>query len=889
PFVSTTYCATRLTTHIQCASHLGAKCGELVGEVKGRVGMSYQDAAVKSAGRNDVQSTEAPFSEDPHQRGGTLHRHLVCGELVGEVKGRVGMSYQDAAVKSAGRNDVQSTEAPFSEDPHQRGGTLHRHLVEVEADRGRSNLRSACYHEPVERQLTASPEDESHGKRCATSSSQFQLNEGSPMPPIMSVHRRNIEVPRLSNYTWDETDVCTISTTSAEGKSMVRLDEVNKGLLTSTVMPYHLGSQSATADSWHESKSYTAAGTVAIPPVKFFNGTQQWRVGGNRGLCVLSTSCTRCGKCKKRSSNEEERLYEGDRLIPRYHLTSGPEFGTTQMQRDEGTGEGHGKAVNGNESRIRSYTLPSQGSSTPQPSSAAALLQTSFDSQSDSLSASIVHTVIPRSRSGSAQDAKVMCEDQCHPNELRTGVVTLAGSNIAKEMKFYAREELPSSVSPGDHSTLPSSGGVRFQVSMMDVLSEEIWHLHATRMQRDITLGRKLHLRDMLYCCVSQIFPMCGLYMVGSSLNGFGTDSSDMDLCLMISHRELNQQTDAMIVLEMVRGALMKVASIREHTLIPAKGPILRLKFTNPFDEMTVDLNVNNSVAIRNTHLLYNYSLFDWRVRPLVSVIKEWAKRRGMNSANRSTFTSYSLVLMVIHYFQCGVSPPVLPSLQMLYPTRFDRRSDVCKLDMSLPLDPPPEDVWPFSETSTLSELLIGFLEYYALKFDYLRDAISVRLGKKVDRAVVARQRSQFNNMAQWNYICIEEPFTLSNTAHSIHSQMTFDAIKEAFVEGYKELYVNRDLHAFLNAPPIHIPAPFGSSAHLTELSVANSNRVQEAADGVANRSIQQVSFTLRKGITHRSITQTDAVPSTDSVGSNSQRDEKNLDLTRMCQRCLSE
>lgn len=67
---------------------------------------------------------------------------------------------------------------------------------EVEADRGRSNLRSACYHEPVERQLTASPEDESHGKRCATSSSQFQLNEGSPMPPIMSVHRRNIEVPR---------------------------------------------------------------------------------------------------------------------------------------------------------------------------------------------------------------------------------------------------------------------------------------------------------------------------------------------------------------------------------------------------------------------------------------------------------------------------------------------------------------------------------------------------------------------------------------------------------------------------------------------------------------------------------------------------------------------
>ncbi|VDM44064.1 unnamed protein product [Toxocara canis] len=276
--------------------------------------------------------------------------------------------------------------------------------------------------------------------------------------------------------------------------------------------------------------------------------------------------------------------------------------------------------------------------------------------------------------------------------------------------------------------------------------------------------------------------------------------------------------------------------------------------------------------------MLTTVNLVDWRVRPIVSVVKEWAKRRNMNSANRSTFTSYSLVLMVIHYFQCGVNPPLLPSLQKLYPSRFDHRSDVCRLDMSVPLHPPPEEVWPFSETSTLSELLIGFLEYYAIKFDYSRDAISVRLGKKVDRAVVARQRSQFNNMAQWNYICIEEPFTLSNTAHSIHSQMAFDAIKKALVDGYKELYVNRDLHAFLSAPPIHIPAPFGSSVHLSELFRASSDRMQEAADDAANRSIHQVSFIPRTDITHpATITPTDAVPSTGSVVKNSQRDEKNL------------
>lgn len=33
---------------------------------------------------------------------------------------------------------------------------------------------------------------------------------------------------------------------------------------------------------------------------------------------------------------------------------------------------------------------------------------------------------------------------------------------------------------------------------------------------------------------------MCGLYVVGSSLNGFGNNSSDMDLCLMITNKDVS-------------------------------------------------------------------------------------------------------------------------------------------------------------------------------------------------------------------------------------------------------------------------------------------------------------------------------------------------------------
>ena len=40
-------------------------------------------------------------------------------------------------------------------------------------------------------------------------------------------------------------------------------------------------------------------------------------------------------------------------------------------------------------------------------------------------------------------------------------------------------------------------------------------------------------------------------------------------------------------------------------------------------------MSVNNPVCIRNTNLLYVYSQMDWRVRPLMTAIKAWAKSKA--------------------------------------------------------------------------------------------------------------------------------------------------------------------------------------------------------------------------------------------------------------------
>lgn len=90
---------------------------------------------------------------------------------------------------------------------------------------------------------------------------------------------------------------------------------------------------------------------------------------------------------------------------------------------------------------------------------------------------------------------------------------------------------------------------------------------------------------------------------------------------------------------------------IADARIIMAKVPIL--KFNDVKNGFEVDLNCNNAVGIRNTHLLHCYSQMDWRVRPLVIIVKLWAQANNINDAKNMTISSYSLALMVIHYLQC--------------------------------------------------------------------------------------------------------------------------------------------------------------------------------------------------------------------------------------------
>lgn len=318
-------------------------------------------------------------------------------------------------------------------------------------------------------------------------------------------------------------------------------------------------------------------------------------------------------------------------------------------------------------------------------------------------------------------------------------------------------------------------------------LSEEIFLFAQQNQQSNELLQRKLQLRSALLTIFRRQFPAASLHLVGSSCNGFANESSDADFCLMVTHaRRVDQRNEAQFYLNALKKLLHGFRTMRQVLLIRAKVPIL--KFKDTISGCECDVNVNNAVGIRNTHLLRTYSRVDDRVRPMVMAVKRWAKSRQINDASQGTLSSYSLVLMVIHFLQSGVHPPVIDSLQEKYPEFFNQEMNVDVLPM---FDVANNILCNASENMlSLGELLVGFFKYFAVdyKWDYL--VISIRRGRASPREL----NSDWDN----KYICIEEPFDSSNTARAVHEYSKFARIKTEFQRAHEKIQKSRSLQAIL-------------------------------------------------------------------------------------------
>ncbi|KAK4467869.1 hypothetical protein MN116_008788 [Schistosoma mekongi] len=367
------------------------------------------------------------------------------------------------------------------------------------------------------------------------------------------------------------------------------------------------------------------------------------------------------------------------------------------------------------------------------------------------------------------------------------------------------------SAGPFFASSLTSSSFGLSSSLYMENLSMEIWKFYTSTKQSTLNYTKKLHLRNALHMVISGVFENAGLFIVGSSINGFGSHNSDMDMCLLVTSRNLHQKNEATFILSQLLPSLKKCRFLHNFRLIRAKIPII--KFHDRHSSVDCDLNVNNVIGVYNTHLLAMYAKVDWRVRPLGIFIKYWAQCLDIHDAQRGRLSTYSLLLMLIHYLQVGCSPPVLPNLQEKFPKLFNYNISLpYKLDMCYQL---PWNELQSNNSLHLSELFIGFIDYYANRFDFNKWAISIRYTPSSSSSsstsssstatacllkTVAIKHSSMNaNIVMPIRNCkifIEEPFTQTNTARSIHSDNIVLSIKNAFINTYTVLCLQQPLES---------------------------------------------------------------------------------------------
>uniref|UniRef100_A0A182PK57 PAP-associated domain-containing protein n=1 Tax=Anopheles epiroticus TaxID=199890 RepID=A0A182PK57_9DIPT len=351
--------------------------------------------------------------------------------------------------------------------------------------------------------------------------------------------------------------------------------------------------------------------------------------------------------------------------------------------------------------------------------------------------------------------------------------------------------KVPSFRSYTPRSLLPTVTPPLYTAAVEDLLTKDMWLMFHANRQSDATFAKKMRLWEMLYDCfrrMSTWLQKHELYLMGSTISGFGTDTSDMDMCIVDidGPTYCDSRTEALNNLLRVKSFIeaMPTSSFEHLDLIRAKVPILRFRHVE--ENIDIDLSINNCVGIRNTHLLNCYAQLDQRVRPLVLVIKLWAQHHNLNDPINSTMSSYSLVLMVLNFLQCGVTPAVIPCLHRIYPEKF------CKKTFSNNL---LERIAPHRSENgdSLGTLLVKFFRYYA-DFDYANYAISVRTGQILAISECKWNTNDQSGIGVTNYLFIEEPFNRTNTGKSVYNKHVFEKIRTAFAASWKMLQETHNL-----------------------------------------------------------------------------------------------
>ncbi|CCG82925.1 PAP/25A associated domain family [Taphrina deformans PYCC 5710] len=279
---------------------------------------------------------------------------------------------------------------------------------------------------------------------------------------------------------------------------------------------------------------------------------------------------------------------------------------------------------------------------------------------------------------------------------------------------------------------------------------------------------------------LDRLLPRAGLQaeIFGSSGTGLYFPKSDSDVCAYYSTVPPPATVDIRHL-----GSTLRRQKWCSNIVIVAFAKIPVVKLVHVASGLPVDISIENTIAIENTRLIRLYMDLDARVKPLAFALKVWCKSRCISRPEEGSLSSYSWVLMLIHYLQ-RTDPPILPNLQKWKDSQvpFTHTYDGAIIDCYY--DESPE--FESQSEETVASLLVGFFRYFR-NFDF--DTYCVDIKPTFDHA--GHEQSPLTKVekgrADWarKSIAIQDPFIDGrNTAVGcppVLAQWTFDEIARAY------------------------------------------------------------------------------------------------------------
>ncbi|PBK71449.1 hypothetical protein ARMSODRAFT_1083602 [Armillaria solidipes] len=261
----------------------------------------------------------------------------------------------------------------------------------------------------------------------------------------------------------------------------------------------------------------------------------------------------------------------------------------------------------------------------------------------------------------------------------------------------------------------------------------------------------------------------------GSTRYGISSANSDLDLVLIDPKRphgvspKQGKPHGGVYNIKRI-GSLLRKKSYQSVSVIDsASVPIV--KFRDPITDMDCDLNINDRLGLHNSDMVKRYCDLSPLLRPMVRVIKKWAKPLKLNSPSirsggRVTFSSYALTLITIAFLQ---THHLLPNLQEGVTPLSEENQDglfwfkgkPCNTKFNM------AEGWVPPEQKTVNEAMLAWFRYWGFEHDYtVNTLISIRAGGIIEGPEFSwDDNEKFKSMseAEWRQACLTSKADIRN------------------------------------------------------------------------------------------------------------------------------